>query len=216
MRCRFRRVLFEARERERERAGASDREEALKHPIALALALSCALAGGPTHAASTRFEFREFFPSGSVGSLSISGSFAGELVDGRITGISDVELFRDGNAFRGNGALYTFQFDAKTRSWREGGYLSLDGSDNNIMFIDTDYGSGDAGFFNYFYSVTGLGNSAFQPSYYRYKLPRTSTLTVRQVPFANPVPEPSAWALLVLGFGVLGRAMRGSRASRTS
>lgn len=141
--------------------------------------------------------------------MTITGSFMGELENGRISNFSDIHLFRDGQAFRGNGSLYTFQFDAQSRGWSQGGYLSLDGSANNIMFIDTDYGAGDASFFNYFYSVTGLGNAAFQPSYYRYRVPATTQLTVRQLaPAAAGVPEPSAWALLVVGFGALGSAMR--------
>lgn len=176
------------------------------------MALACAFAGAAARAESTRFEFREIFPTGSVGSLTITGSFMGELENGRISNLSDIHLFRDGQAFRGNGALYTFQFDARTRGWRDGGYLSLDGSANNIMFIDTDYGNGDSSFFNYFYSVTGIGNSAFQPSFYRYRVPETTQLNVRQVAAAG-VPEPSAWALLALGFGALGAAMRRRRAA---
>ena len=181
----------------------------MRHAIALVLALACAFAGATARAEGTRFDLREVFPSGSVGSLTITGSFTGELENGRISGISDISLFRDGQAFRGNGSLYTFHFDVKTRSWRPGGYLSLDGSANNIMFIDTDYGAGDSSFVNYFYSVTGLGNAAFQPSYYRYRVPETTHLTVWQAPpAAAGVPEPAAWALLVIGFGALGAAMR--------
>lgn len=149
---------------------------------------------------------------GSVGGVTITGTFQGDLAGGRITNLSNVSLFRDGRAFRGNGTLYTLQFDFKTRRWQEGGYLSLDGSANNIMFIDTDYGAGDSGFFNYFYSVTGLGNAAFQPSYYRYRVPQTTRMTVIQVPdLAQGVPEPAAWALLVIGFGAAGAAMRRRR-----
>ncbi len=177
--------------------------------------MACALAGASARAESTRFEFSQFFATGSVGALTITGSFTGELENGRITGLSDVQLYRDGQAFRGNGALYTFQFDAKTRNWQQGGYLSLDGSANNIMFIDTNYGGGDAGFFNYFYSVTGMGNAAFQPSFYRYQVPQAAQLTVRQQVDAIPgVPEPSAWALLILGFGALGAAMRRAGGTR--
>jgi hypothetical protein len=177
--------------------------------IALLMAMGCACAAPPAHAA-TQFEFSEIFPTGSAGSMTITGSFTGELENGRIRNLSAVHLYRNGVAFRGNGALYTFQFDFATRRWLEGGYLSLDGSANNIMFIDSNYGSGDSSFFNYFYSVTGLGNAAFQPSYYRYRVPETTQLTVRQQP-AAAVPEPGVWALLVLGYGALGGAMRRRR-----
>lgn len=182
-------------------------EEALRHAIALVAILTCVIAGAPTRAESARFAFSEFFATGSAGSMTITGSFTGELQDGRITGLSDVQLYRDGVAFRGNGALYTLQYDARTRSWREGGWLSMDGSVNNVMFIDSDYAGGDSSFYNYFYSVTGLGSAAFLPSYYRYRLPDAS-LTVWRADVAAVVPEPSVWAMLVLGFGALGAAMR--------
>lgn len=173
------------------------------------MAVACFLAGSAAHGA-TRFEFSEIFPTGSVGSMTITGSFSGELVDGRITNLSDIEIYRDGVAFRGNGSLFAFQYDQRTRRWVNGGYLSLDGSANNVMFVDTDYVGGNSSFFNYFYSVTGLGNAAFQPSYYRYRVPQTTQMTIRAQPVAPAagVPEPSAWALFVLGFGALGSAMR--------
>lgn len=146
--------------------------------------------------------------------MSITGSFDGELDGSRIGNLANVSIYRDGVAFRGNGALYTAQFDHAARRWVEGGYLSLDGSDNNIMFIDTDYPNGDAGFFNYFYSVTGIGNAAFQPSFYRYRVPETKEMTVTFERAVGAVPEPSAWALLILGFGALGAGMRRQAAPR--
>lgn len=141
--------------------------------------------------------------------MSITGSFDAEFDGSRISDLSNIFIYRDGIAFRGNGSLYTAQFDKKTGRWVAGGYLSLDSSDNNIMFIDTDYPNGDAGFFNYFYSVNGIGNAAFQPSYYRYRVPQTTRMTVRQQPQAGPaVPEPATWGLLTIGFGLLGAGMR--------
>lgn len=195
-------------ENESERAPPGLRGKHLKYAIAILWFLASVFAGASARAESTRFEFRETFPTGSAGSLTITGSFIGEFENGRISNLTDIHLFRDGVAFRGNGVLYTFQFDARRRSWNAGGYLSLDGSANNIMFIDTDYGAGDSSFYNYFYSVTGLGNAAFQPSFYRYRVPETTNLTLWQQAAAG-VPEPSAWALLVIGFGCLGAAMRG-------
>ena len=182
----------------------------MRNAVVMSVGLVCALAAAPVRAEIVSFEFSQFFSTGSAGSLTISGTFSGNFQNGRISDITDARLFRDGNAFRGNGALYTFQFDKKTRRWGQGGYLSLDGSDNNIMFIDTDYGAGDASFFNYFYSVTGIGNAAFQPSFYRYRVPLTTALSVRPVPNAV-VPEPSSWALLIIGFGAVGAASRRRR-----
>lgn len=173
--------------------------------------MACALAGVPAHAEVLRFEFSQFFTTGSVGAMTVTGSFEGELDGTRIGNLSNIHIFRDGIAFRGNGALFTAQFDTAEQRWRKGGYLSLDGSDNNVMFIDTDYPNGDAGFFNYFFSVTGIGNAAFQPSFYRYRVPETKQLTVKLERAVGAVPEPSAWAALVLGFGVLGAGMRARR-----
>lgn len=148
--------------------------------------------------------------------MTITGSFDGELEGARIGNLANISIYRDGVAFRGNGALFTAQFDTRTRQWVEGGYLTLDGSDNNIMFIDTDYASGDAGFFNYFYSVTGIGNAAFQPSFYRYRVPEAKQLavTVKRAQ-VGVVPEPAAWALLILGFGAVGAAQRARRSPAT-
>ena len=175
----------------------------------MSAAVACLLGSASARADVENFAFSSFFDSGSVGSITMTGTFSGDLEGGRVSNLSGVSLFRDGSAFRGNGHLFTFQFDKKKRQWTAGGYLSLDGTDNNIMFIDTDYGAGDASFFNYFYSVTGIGNVAFQPSYYRYLTPLTTQTTVWAQPAAQTgVPEPSAWALLVVGFGVIGAAAR--------
>jgi len=165
------------------------------------------LASTGSRAAIVDFEFVSPFSTGSQGAITIEGTFTGNLEGNIITGISNVSLFRNGTAFRGNGSLFTLQYDAKTRKWSEGGWLSLDGSNNNMMFIDTNYAKGDAGFFNYFLSVNGLGNMTFQPSYYRYREARTDTMRVA-VAAPNPVPEPAAWALLVVGFGLAGSALR--------
>lgn len=173
------------------------------------------------------FEFRSFFATGSAGSITIDGTFTGEIVDGRISNITNAHLFRDGKAFRGNGALYTLQYDFQLKQYVSGGYVSLDGSDNNILFIDSDFASGDAGFYNYFYSITGIGNSAFQPSFYRYLVPETRQMTVDfeddgMVPpppgggNAGAVPEPGIWAMLILGFGAVGGAQRRSFGRRDS
>lgn len=140
--------------------------------------------------------------------MTLTGSFVGDFDNGRITNLSDIEVLRNGVAFRGSGTLHTAQFDARTRRWQEGGYLTLDGSANNVMFVDSDYANGDSGFFNYFYSVSGIGNAAFLPSHYRYRVAETTQLSVWAAPTAVAVPEPATWALLLIGFGALGAAMR--------
>ena len=181
----------------------------MKRFAILPAAVACLFGATTARAETAMFRFSSFFDTGSVGSITMTGTFSGDLEDGRITDIDDVNIFRDGIAYRGNGNLFVLQFDRQSRTWTSGGYLSLDGSDNNIMFIDTDYEHGDAGFFNYFFSVTGIGNVAFQPSYYRYLTPLTTQTTVWEVPVAPPgVPEPSAWALLIVGFGAVGAASR--------
>ena len=140
--------------------------------------------------------------------MTLTGSFTAQLDGNRLTDITDVTLYRDGKAFRGSGSLYALQWDAAARKWASGGYLSLDGAANNVMFIDTNYAAGDATFYNYFSSITGVGNTAFLPSYYNYKTRSTDGLDVWLENAQTGVPEPSAWALMVLGFGAVGAAIR--------
>lgn len=166
----------------------------------------CALfPAGAARAEVVTVELSTFFASGSAGSMTLTGRFTGDLVGNRITDITDIALFRDGHAFRGNGSLFALQYDAVSDKWSPGGYLSLDGSANNIMFIDSNYALGDARFFNYFSSITGLGNAAFAPSFYGYRTPNTSQL---EMWVHSAAPEPAAWALLILGFGAIGAALR--------
>ncbi len=176
------------------------------------LLAAAALAGaGPAHAEMANFDFSVFYSGGSQGALTVSGGFEANLSNGIITEFSNVSLFRDGKAFRGNGNFFVLQYDFKTRKWIEGGYLSADGKNNNVMFVDSDVANGDARFYNYFYSVTGLGNVFFQPSFYNYRNRDASQLGLQQV---RGVPEPSAWALLIAGFGLVGAAMRRRRMGR--
>lgn len=179
----------------------------MKRHVSLVILGCFAMAASGARAELVDFRFSSPFASGSNGAIVIEGSFTGNLEGNMITGITNVSLFRDGNAFRGNGSLFTLQYDAKTRKWSEGGWLSLDGSNNNVMFIDTNYAKGDAAFYNYYLSVNGMGNMTFQPSFYRYREARTETMRVAVVAPA-PVPEPGSWALLIGGFGLAGAALR--------
>ena len=54
-----------------------------------------------------------------------------------------------------------------------------------------------------------FGNDGFASREHRTLAPPTLTLT--QAPVANPIPEPGAWALMILGFGVAGAALRRRR-----
>ena len=195
--------------------GASRQEEATKHVDFLMAVSACLFASCPARAELASFEFSTSFAMGSAGSMILTGRFDGNLTANRITDFSNATVFRNGAVFRGSGALFALQYDKQTRRWVPGGYLSLDGSNNNLMLIDSDYANGDASFHNYVYSVTGLGNAAFLPSYQRYRVPETTGLTVRQSVAAG-VPEPSTWALFVLGFGILGTAMRQRRGARVA
>lgn len=40
---------------------------------------------------------------------------------------------------------------------------------------------------------------------------QSGTMTVTQIPFAESVPEPASWAMMIAGFGIAGAAMRTRR-----
>ncbi|WP_375290119.1 PEPxxWA-CTERM sorting domain-containing protein [Qipengyuania sp.] len=49
-----------------------------------------------------------------------------------------------------------------------------------------------------------------------FETPGSANVSARFELLANSVPEPSTWAMLILGFGIVGAAMRSARRQRTS
>lgn len=75
-------------------------------------------------------------------------------------------------------------------------------------WIQSSYGIGGAGVYQVVYGVTNWSDSAFQSGL------AFDGLALNDVPIGGAIPEPSTWAMLILGFGAAGAAMR--RRQRTA
>jgi len=189
--------------------------------------LAVTAAPGPAHAAT--FAFTETFgigrdaATGSGAPVVATGTFDGDVAGNVITNLRNVSVFLDGTAFAGNGALFAGRFDRDLAQFVAGGATaSLDGSANDFFFSDALLGTAVAPR-NYYYAngidglsgavsgvtddgITGLfgASTALSPG-----TPLTIT-RVEASPSVQPgaVPEPASWALMLLGFGTVGYAMR--------
>jgi hypothetical protein len=98
------------------------------------------------------------------------------------------------------GALCDVEFFSATGN--QGGALGLDFGDHTVEFIGSDFGSTGtlnegayASAVNIDYTTDGFGNVINEG---------TSSITI------TPIPEPAAWALMMVGFGGVGGALRGA------
>jgi len=173
-----------------------------------------AVAGCSAAQAAQHFTFTE-----QMGASLVSGSFDGTLNGNLITSISDVYVYINGLGPLGNGALFADGYDISTSSYVSGGAVaSLDGTQNNFFFANSDLGAGDFGYNAYYYSFSqyGWGDTAFDNA--NGQNPSTGDTNFRaQVVEARQgaVPEPAAWAMMVAGFGLLGGITRRDRARRS-
>jgi hypothetical protein len=164
-------------------------------------ALACASANAAT------FNFSEQLDVGPL----VTGSFDGTLNGNLITNLSNISVALDGVAF--NGPLYGSSFDGW--DWVSGGAVaSLDGTQNNFLFIDADYPT-VWNYTNYYLSINGgqatnawNGNTGQGGGNY--------AVTHFSATLASPAPEPASWALMVGGFGAIGGALRSRRKAAVS
>jgi hypothetical protein len=174
----------------------------MKNLLALCAAcLTCASAN------ATSFLFTD-----TVAGHLVTGSFDGTLSGNLITGLSNISVFVDGIGFQGNGSLYAAHHDSGTNWISGGGVASLDGSQNNFLFIDADYPS-SSDYSNYFYSVYFVGSESFDDS----NTDSSGTaggshfeasIAAGDDDAALSAPEPVSWAMMLVGFGAIGGAMR--------
>lgn len=174
-------------------------------------------------AQATSFTFKETLHLGydaangnaPVTGTKVKGSFDGDVSGNIISNLSNISVFLNGAAFVGNGALYASSVDPSSGFVSGGGVVSLDGTANNFLFIDTDYPN-DNNYHNFFYNISGLaaaeaavdvvnGNAGGIVAYDSPALP--GSLKVTQAS-AAAVPEPATWAMFIGGFGLVGAGMR--------
>ena len=159
----------------------------------------------PMAANATTFDWSETFEGGVV----LTGSFDGTLNGNLITNLSHISVLVDGVAFVGSGSLYASHYD---NGWVSGGGVaSLDGSQNNFLFVDVDLPN-DFDYSNFFYSIPGFTDTFITPGGSLGASPPPTNFTARargQQPAA--VPEPAAWMLMVGGFGFVGAGLRQQR-----
>jgi hypothetical protein len=161
----------------------------LRKRISVASAM-IALAFGSVANASVVFDFTY-----NVSGYAVTGSFSGDTNGNLITNLSSISVWLDGNPFNGNGNLYGSSW---APGWVTGGAVaSFDGTQNNFIFIDSNYPN-DTNFTNWFSSISTypwhevganvqlISNGGFDPA----------SWSVRQT---NAVPEPASLALLGLG-----------------
>lgn len=121
-----------------------------------------------------------------------------------ITNISNVHVTLDGTDFVT--PLYVASFAGAITA-------SLDGTQNNFLFVDSDWAHGDFVNTNYYYSDSSgayaynqhtnqAGGEAYEGNQFRATADQEAPV---------PTPEPASWALMLGGFGLVGYAMRNRR-----
>lgn len=161
---------------------------------------------------ATPFAFTDKLQTGEM----VTGTFDGDLSGNLITNMSNVSVWVDGIAFAGNGSLFTAQHGS---TWMGTGIASLDGSQNNFIFVDSDLAGGDGGFSNFFYSIGDIGDAAINLTSGQYGTTTPPTafrahVITQQVQAA--VPEPASWGMMLGGFGLVGASLRSRRRAAVS
>jgi hypothetical protein len=196
------------------------------------LALLVATSLGSRADAATLFDFSYSFhnDTGALTGDTITGSFLGTPSGNDVTDISNVTASFDGTALTGPLNVYSYTPaypNCQTANCYTlgGATASFNGLDNNFVFIDSlpDASNHITTFTNYFYIVQPWSN------------PGPGSLTIA-TQFSSPtalvenyngdyfassftlsaVPEPTTWALFILGFGAIGFALRQARSKVAS
>jgi hypothetical protein len=99
----------------------------------------------------------------------VTGTFDGAQSGNLINNVSNVSLLLSGTPVAG--PIFTDSWDNGSFSWVDGGaVVSIDGTQNNFFFVNSDYGHGDYNWTAYFLSLSGLDSvtsgwsSVSQPS----------------------------------------------------
>jgi PEP-CTERM motif len=195
--------------------------------VRLILGLTLLASASASADAATMFDFSYAFHdnSGALTGDTITGSFFGVRAGNDVTSISNANASFDGTALTGPLFVYSYTPTSPNCGTADcytlgGATVSFNGLDNNFLFIDSPPSPSDhlTSATNYFYIIQPWANGG----------PGSSTIATQ---FSSPtslveqyngdyfassftlsaVPEPTTWALLFLGFGAIGCALRARR-----
>lgn len=158
-------------------------------------------------ARADQFDFSYTFASGDIVTGSLDGTVSGDL----ITNISNVSVSLDGNAF--SGPLYAEGFVLNVGYADGAAVASLDGLQNDFLFINSDYAAGDLSYNAFFGSITAPSivdsvndgftiAQAIDGNIDAFDVPASATWSIRDV---SSVPD-TASAMALLAVGVVGLA----------
>jgi hypothetical protein len=166
--------------------------------IAAVLAMTSSLA----HA--TLFDFSYTFNTGDV----ISGSFQGNQTGQDVTGLINITASFDGTALTGPLSAYSYTDvggQCSTCYGLGGATASFDPLSNNFVFANTN-NVPIGGYTNYFYIIpwpNGAGNPVATQFYSAGNYVPSNQYNGDYIPgnwVLKAVPEPSTWAMMILGF----------------
>ena len=157
------------------------------------------------------FNYSYTVNSGLSNAAQVNGSFSGIENGNLITDLSNISAFVNGIAFSGNGSLYSAAYTGY--SWVSGGVVSIDGTQNNFGFTNSNLTIGDYSFTGIVHSVnpTVRGGEGIQEASIRTSPLYFDSVDHSTVPTnwsVTAVPEPETYAMLLAGLGLIGAAVK--------
>jgi len=197
----------------------------LTHLMKLA-AVAIIVASGSSVATAAVFDYKYTFvddgsvppDSGPSSTHVIEGSFSGTLSSGDVTGLSNITAILDGVPLVGSGSLFAYSYTGNTPGncstcfSSTGAVASFDPTHNNFFFSDNASAATLAASTNWFYIIQPWYNNpqTIAAQFYGVSYPGTfiDHYNGQYVPgnwsMTAAVPEPSTWAMMILGFFGLG------------
>lgn len=188
-------------------------------PLKAALC-SAALALTSFAAQATTFDFTYLFDSLSTGDgnpLTVTGKFTGDQVGDIISNIANVQVSINGTAF--SGPLFTEAWNDTTGNWDSSitPVISTNVTKNNFVIADVDVSTNPSAVSNYVYFTGGQAGAITFNHTDALNNPLSGFETASSVKWSvqaetPAVPEPSTYAMLLAGLGLMGLVARRTKA----